>query len=104
MTGRAQRGDPRLAAPARLPHFLCRENPAIQVSQFSLHDAEQESAMAHHQILRAGGTDPSRQCAGALVVQIPKNATVIVYNASFEMRVLRDLARDVPELMANCST
>ncbi len=66
--------------------------------QFSLHLEDADGVMTHHEFLRADGTDPRRPCAKALVALIPADATIIAYNASFEQRVLRDLARNVPEL------
>ena len=54
--------------------------------------------MIHHEFLSADGADPRRACAQALIAAIPHEATIIAYNAAFEKRVLRDLARDVPDL------
>lgn len=68
--------------------------------QFSLHLEDADGTMAHHEFLSADGADPRRACAEALVAAIPPDATVIAYNAAFEKRVLRDLARDVPDLAA----
>lgn len=68
--------------------------------QFSLHLEDESGRMSHHEFLRADGADPRRPCAEALMAAIPPNATIIAYNAAFEKRVLRELARDLPDLAA----
>lgn len=65
--------------------------------QFSLHLERRGGRMTHHEFLSCDGSDPRQACAEALVEAIPEGATIIAYNAAFERRVLRDLARDVPE-------
>lgn len=66
--------------------------------QFSLHLEAADGTIAHHAFLQTDGKDPRCACAEALAALIPAEATVIAYNASFERGVLRNLARDVPEL------
>lgn len=66
--------------------------------QFSLHLEGEDGTITHHEFLSADGTDPRRPCAEALIAAIPQAATIIAYNAAFEKRVLRDLARDLPDL------
>jgi hypothetical protein len=66
--------------------------------QFSLHLAGADGEMIHHEFLSADGSDPRRSCAEALIAAIPPEATIIAYNAAFEKRVLRELARDLPDL------
>ncbi|MFM2273690.1 MAG: hypothetical protein RL702_2755 [Pseudomonadota bacterium] len=66
--------------------------------QFSLHLEGADGMMTHHEFLSADGADPRRPCAEALIAAIPEEATIIAYNAAFEKRVLRDLARDLPDL------
>lgn len=66
--------------------------------QFSLHLEAADGTMTHHEFLCADGSDPRRPCAEALIAAIPPSATIIAYNASFEQRVLRELARDCPDL------
>ena len=65
--------------------------------QFSLHLERRGGRMTHHEFLSCDGGDPRRACAEALVEAIPEGATIIAYYAPFERRVLRELARDVPE-------
>lgn len=60
--------------------------------QFSLHLEHKDGAITHHEFLSCDGSDPRRACAEALVKMVPETATIIAYNASFEKRVLRDLA------------
>lgn len=60
--------------------------------QFSLHLEVSDGTITHHEFLSCDGSDPRRACAEALVTMIPVGACVIAYNASFEKRVLRDLA------------
>ena len=66
--------------------------------QFSLHLERRGGRMTHHEFLSCDGSDPRRACAEALVEHVPEDATIIAYNASFERRVLRDLAEAFPDL------
>lgn len=66
--------------------------------QFSLHLEAADGTITHHAFLQTDGADPRRACAEALAALIPAEATVIAYHAPFERSVLRNLARDVPEL------
>ena len=66
--------------------------------QFSLHLEAKDGTITHHEFLSCDGSDPRRACAEALVEMIPAGACVVAYNASFEKRVLRDLAGWFPDL------
>ncbi len=66
--------------------------------QFSLHLEECDGTITHHEFLSCDGSDPRRHCAEALLAMVPKGACLIAYNASFEKRVLRDLAGWFPDL------
>lgn len=66
--------------------------------QFSLHLEEADGQITHYEFLSCNGTDPRRLCAEALVEMVPGGACLIAYNASFEKRVLRDLAEWCPDL------
>lgn len=68
--------------------------------QFSLHLEAKDGTITHYDFLSCDGSDPRRPCAEALVAMIPAGACVIAYNASFEKRVLRDLAGWFPDLAA----
>jgi CRISPR/Cas system-associated exonuclease Cas4 (RecB family) len=66
--------------------------------QFSLHFEEADGTITHHEFLSCDGSDPRRACAEALVKAIPADATLVAYNASFEKRVLHELAEHCPDL------
>ncbi len=66
--------------------------------QFSLHLEQSDGTITHHEFLDTSGDDPRRACAEALVAMIPDGATVVAYYASFEQRVLRELAQMFPDL------
>ena len=64
--------------------------------QFSLHLQARNGRFSHHEFLDTSGNDPRLACAKALVASIPSDATIIAYNASFEIRVLNELADACP--------
>lgn len=66
--------------------------------QFSMHLEQKNGEITHHEFLSCDGSDPRRACAEALVEFVPQGACIIVYNAGFERRVLRDLALWFPDL------
>ena len=67
--------------------------------QYSLHYIESENGeLKHKEFLGESGTDPRRPIAERLVADIPTNATVIVYNISFESERLKELADLFPDL------
>lgn len=68
--------------------------------QFSLHVEESDGTISHNDFLSLDGADPRRSCAEALIKAIPEKATIVAYNATFEKRVLRDLASLFPDLRA----
>ncbi len=66
--------------------------------QYSLHYLEDESApLGHHEYLAQPGIDPRKELTEKLMSQIPDNACVLAYVASFEKGVLQDLALWCPE-------
>lgn len=65
--------------------------------QFSLHLEAADGTITHHEFLKVDGSDPRAPCAAALAAMIPPDATIVAYNAQFERRVLRELARDCLE-------
>lgn len=69
--------------------------------QFSVHIEEADGVIIHREFLSLDGKDPRRACAAALIAAIPRNATVIAYNAPFERGVLRELAAIFPDLKAD---
>ncbi|OBQ83004.1 hypothetical protein A9K71_25865 [Mesorhizobium sp. WSM3873] len=72
--------------------------------QFSLHLEQADGSITHHEFLSIDGEDPRKDCAKALVELIPCRATPVAYNASFERRVLRELAAAFPEFLKRLNT
>jgi len=64
--------------------------------QFSLHVLAETGTLQHHGFLDLSGNDPSRACALALVDLCGQQGPVFAYNAGFECRVMRELARRFP--------
>ena len=65
--------------------------------QYSLHYLEREgSELRHREYLAEPNIDPRGEIAESLVRDIPEEACVIAYNASFEMSRLGDLAGYLP--------
>ncbi len=65
--------------------------------QFSLHIHEQpDGPLVHHQFLAEGTDDPRPRFLEELRACLPPDGTVVVYNATFENRCLRDCATAFP--------
>ncbi len=65
--------------------------------QYSLHYIEREgSDLRHREYLAESNIDPRAEIAESLVRDIPEEACVVAYNASFEMGRLGDLAGYLP--------
>jgi len=67
-------------------------------TQYSLHvlDSE-EGELRHYEYLADGRDDPRAQLARQLAEQIPDGACVLVYNKTFEIRVLNALEQACPD-------
>ncbi len=91
-------------------HFLDFEtdNPAIPrfdglrpyqqfPFQYSCHVMEQDGAVTHHEYLHTDKSDPRKPLLESLLNHVSNNGSVLVYNASFEKGVLKDLAAAFPE-------
>ena len=66
--------------------------------QYSLHSLQGEhSGLGHSEFLAPPKTDPRRPLVEKLVGDIPDNACVLAYNASFEKTILNQLADWFPE-------
>ncbi len=65
--------------------------------QYSLHILDKSGSLKHHGFLDLSGNDPSRACAQSLVKLCGKKGPIFAYNASFECRVMRELAGRFPE-------
>jgi hypothetical protein len=73
--------------------------PYMQVPfQWSCHIHHVNGEMDHVEFLDVTGNDPRRACAELLVNNIGKEGVLVAYNAAFEKRVIRDLARMYPDL------
>lgn len=67
--------------------------------QYSLHRQAAPGAEIEHFAYLAGpGYDPRRELAEQLLAEIPAEACILTYNQSFEVGVLKDLARLFPDL------
>ena len=66
--------------------------------QYSIHFLVREGAELHHrEFLAEPNVDPREELAGMLVAEIPDDACVLAYNASFETRILKGLAERLPQ-------
>jgi hypothetical protein len=67
--------------------------------QYSLHAVEKAGGeLRHFEYLAESGIDPREELARKLTELIPENSCIITYNASFEKRVLKQLADQFPGL------
>ncbi len=64
--------------------------------QFSLHVVKGEDVQ-HHSFLAEGSEDPRRKFASELKKVLGKTGSIVVYNKSFEIARLRELANAFPE-------
>jgi|FLOH01.1.fsa_nt_gi hypothetical protein len=66
--------------------------------QYSLHYIESENGeLKHSEFLGKEGADPRKELAQGLVDSIPNNACIVTYNASFEKRIIGELAEHFSE-------
>ncbi|MEX1020811.1 MAG: DUF2779 domain-containing protein, partial [Litorilinea sp.] len=65
--------------------------------QYSCHILHADGRMEHREYLHEDQTDPRPSLAYQLVRDLGRAGSVIVYNASFERGVLRDLAAALPQ-------
>ena len=64
--------------------------------QYSLHVLHRDGHLDHREYLHPDRTDPRSPLAKQLLVDIESAGTIVAYNASFEKRVISDLATYVP--------
>lgn len=70
--------------------------------QYSMHIVTQPAGRADWKsFLAKPGTDPRREFALRLIADASTTGSLIVYNASFEKRILRDLMKSFPDLAAD---
>jgi hypothetical protein len=74
--------------------------PYMQIPfQYSIHVQDNPCAEPRHTgFLAEAGADPRRALAEALCTDIPTGVCVLAYNRSFEMSVIKELARQFPHL------
>jgi hypothetical protein len=64
--------------------------------QYSLHIEYEDGKLDHLEFLADEGKDPREDLVKSLINDIPKDATILAYNASFEKGVLKKLANSFP--------
>ena len=75
------------------------QRPYAQVPfQWSCHIHHRDKPLQHAEFLDVSGADPRRKCAETLVDAISREGVVVVYNASFERMVIKNLADLYPDL------
>ncbi|MCI9246337.1 MAG: DUF2779 domain-containing protein [Clostridia bacterium] len=74
--------------------------PYMQIPfQYSLHYIEEENGkLQHKEFLAEAGYDPRRKLAERLIQDIPKDVCVLAYNMGFERGVIKNLAKEFPDL------
>lgn len=65
--------------------------------QYSLHIQQKDGNIEHFEYLANGKEDPRLELLSTLTEQIQGTGTVIVFNKTFEINVLKKLAEDFPE-------
>ena len=91
-------------------HFLDFEtdNPAIPrfeglhpyqqfPFQYSCHVLQQDGSVTHHEYLHTNTSDPRKPLLESLITHISACGSVVVYSASFEQKVLENLALSFSE-------
>jgi len=66
--------------------------------QFSCHIQDRTEVLVHQEFLGVSGSDPRRQFAEALLIACGDHGPVIVYNQSFEKRIIKELAEQFDDL------
>ncbi|MCP5547199.1 MAG: DUF2779 domain-containing protein [Akkermansiaceae bacterium] len=64
--------------------------------QYSLHLREEDGTVHHDEFLDLSGADPREALADSLIRHCGSEGPIFAYNASFEKRVISQLAADVP--------
>lgn len=65
--------------------------------QFSLHIQDQNNKITHHEFLAEGKEDPRKAFLKALTAVLGNKGSIIVYNQSFEITRLKELADALPD-------
>ena len=65
--------------------------------QYSCHVLQSDGVVTHHEYLHTDTTDPRPPLLKSLLAHISDRGSIVVYNLSFERRILRGLAESFPE-------
>ena len=65
--------------------------------QYSCHVLQSDGVVTHHEYLHTDTTDPRPRLLKSLLAHISDRGSIVVYNLSFERRILRGLAESFPE-------
>ena len=65
--------------------------------QYSCHVLQADGVVTHHEYLHTDITDPRLRLLQSLLAHISDRGSIVVYNLSFERRILRGLAESFPE-------
>ena len=65
--------------------------------QYSCHIMQSDGSVTHHEYLHTDTSDPRKPLLESLLNHVATNGSVVVYKASFEKGVLKDLAAAFPE-------
>jgi len=71
--------------------------------QWSCHVEGGDGELDHEYFLDLSGADPRRACAEALLGTLRQHGAIVTYHASFERKVLRELAQCFPDLAPRLS-
>ena len=66
--------------------------------QWSCHIQAQDDSLTHHEFLDVSGNDPRRDFAIAMIAVCGEEGPIVVYNQSFEKRIIKELATAFPDL------
>lgn len=66
--------------------------------QFSCHVQYENDELLHEEFLDVSGADPRRQFAETLLHSCGESGPIIVYNQSFEKRIIKELAQQFDDL------
>ena len=65
--------------------------------QYSCHVLQPDGVVTHHEYLHTDTTDPRLPLLQSLLAHISARGSIVVYNLSFERRILKGLAESFPE-------
>ena len=65
--------------------------------QYSCHILQSDGVVTHHEYLHTDTSDPRPPLMKSLLTHISEHGSIVVYNRSFERRILKGLAESFPE-------